>query len=366
VTIFFANPAYQFRAHKKNIESAIERVINSNQFILGSEVNTFEENFAKFIGTKSAIGVANGTDAIEIAIEALGLLPGDEIITVSHTAVATVAAIENVGVTPILVDIDPDFFTLDPEKLNAALSPKTRAVLIVHLYGQPGDLETILNFCTKNNLYLIEDVSQAHGAKFNNKRLGSFGDIACFSCYPTKNLGAIGDAGIITTNNLKLAEKVKLIREYGWEKRYESKIRGRNSRLDEIQAAILNVKLEFLDSDNQKRLVIANLYLSSISSKWVKLPKIRNLSHHVFHLFVIQTDFRDDLIEHLKSFEIIPGIHYPVPIHLQEAYKNRIKISSNLPVTEKVSKNVLSLPMYPELQIDEVKKVIEAVNSFRR
>lgn len=364
--LYFANPSAQYRSYQHQINLAISKVLESDQFILGSEVKTFENKFAKYIGTKTAIGVANGTDAIEIAIKALRLETGDEIITVSHTAVATVAAIENAGMTPVLVDIEPDYYTLDPKKLEEVLTLKTKAVLLVHLYGQAGDLESVIAFCKRHKLFLIEDVSQAHGAKFDKKRLGSFGDIACFSCYPTKNLGAIGDAGVITTNDLKLAERIKLLREYGWEERYKSKIPGQNSRLDEIQAAILNVKLEFLDSDNKKRFDIAQHYFKFIDSMWIKLPKIRNVSHHVFHLFVIQTDYRDDLIDHLESCEIIPGIHYPVPIHLQEAYKDRVKIGSDMSMTEEVSKKVLSLPIYPELQIDEVNKIIKAINSFKK
>jgi len=363
--IDFANPSAQFHAHKGEIETAILEVIRGNQYILGDQVKKFEENFATYIGVEKAIGVANGTDALELALQSLEIGAGDEVITVSWTAVATVAAIENVGASPVLVDIEHEFYTLDPNKLQEVLSPKTKAVLVVHLYGQPADMESISDFCNKNKLFLIEDVSQAHGATLNGKKLGSFGDVACFSCYPTKNLGAIGDAGIIATNNTILAEKILLLREYGWAKRYESKIPGRNSRLDEIQAAILNVKLGFLDTDNISRNKIANLYREKLDPNLFKTPIVRKSSQHAFHLFVIQSEGRDDLISHLNSHGIFPGIHYPKPIHLQEAYINRLKSGGDMSATETVSKKILSLPIYPELSLENVKKIIQVLNSFR-
>lgn len=244
-----ANPAAQFHSYQDEIEAAVLKVLRSNRYILGEEVEALEGGFADYIGAHSAIGVANGTDALEIAIRALDIGPGDEVITVSHTAVATVAAIEAAGAIPVLVDVDPIFYTLNPAQLQEVLTPKTRAVIAIHLYGQAADLDTIGKFCSENDLSLIEDASQAHGAKWKGKRLGSIGRIGCFSCYPTKNLGAIGDAGLVTTNDEKLAHKVRMLREYGWRERYVSDLVGRNSRLDELQAAILRIKLRHLDAD---------------------------------------------------------------------------------------------------------------------
>jgi dTDP-4-amino-4,6-dideoxygalactose transaminase len=356
--IFCANPLEQYKSHKKEIDEAIHKVLSSNRYILGPEVENLEAEFASFIGVSNVIGVANGTDAIEIALRSLGIGIGDEVITVSHTAVATVAAIESTGASVVLVDIESDFYTLNPNQLDDVLTEKTKAVIAVHLYGQSADLSSINAFCKKNKLFLIEDVSQAHGAKLGEKRLGSIGDIACFSCYPTKNLGAIGDGGLIATNQPELARKIKAVREYGWEKRYISDIPGRNSRLDEIQAAILRVKLRYLDRDNQKRREIANLYLSELMDSKIKKPSIRKNTEPVFHLFVVEVDNRTKIIDFLNQQEIFPAIHYPQPIHLQGAYKNRIKTHINMSVTESVANKVLSLPIYPELSQRDAKKVV--------
>lgn len=362
--IHCANPAAQFHSYQDEIEAAVLKVLRSNRYILGEEVEALEREFADYIGVHSVIGVANGTDALEIAIRALDIGPGDEVITVSHTAVATVAAIEASGAIPVLVDVDPVYYTINPEQLHEILSPKTKAVIAVHLYGQAADLDAISQFCVENNLFLIEDVSQAHGAKWKGKRLGSIGHIACFSCYPTKNLGAIGDAGLIATNDAKLGVKVRMLREYGWKHRYISDLVGRNSRLDELQAAILRIKLRYLDLDNSKRQKIANHYSKMLAGKLFKLPVTRENAEQVFHLYVIRTVNRHEIIEHLKSHDIYAGIHYPMPVHLQPAYKIRIRTAANMSVTERLAKEVLSLPMYPELLLADVTKVIEVVNSY--
>ena len=364
MTIYCANPAAQFYKCQNEIELAVLKVLRSGQYILGTEVDAFENEFSEYLDVKYAIGVANGTDAIEIAIRALDIKPGDEIITVSHTAVATVAAIESVGAIPVLVDVDPFFYTLDPSQLNSALSPKTKAVIVVHLYGQPADLEAIANFCKVNDIYLIEDCSQAHGAKWQNKFLGTIGHLGCFSCYPTKNLGAFGDAGIIVSNDKKLAEKVKLLRQYGWQNRYISNISGRNSRLDEIQAAILRVKLKYLNSNNLMRRKIAGEYSKSFANLPLNLPNSRLDCEEVFHLYVIRFDNREKLRTYLEKYGIQTGIHYPMPIHMQPAYKSRIKVTGQMETTEKIAGEVLSLPMYPELLPKEVNKVIETINTF--
>jgi dTDP-4-amino-4,6-dideoxygalactose transaminase len=361
--IICANPAAQFQSYKDEIEAAVLKVMRSNRYVLGAEVDALESEFANYIGTKSAIGVANGTDALELAIRALDIGLGDEVITVSHTAVATVAAIEAAGAIPVLVDVDPDFFTLNPDQLQEVLTPKTRAVIAVHIYGQAADLDAIGKFCSENDLSLIEDASQAHGAKWKGKRVGSIGHIGCFSCYPTKNLGAIGDAGLVTTSDEKLAHKVRMLREYGWRERYVSDLVGRNSRLDELQAAILRIKLCHLDADNGKRQQLAAQYTKLLAGQSILHPAIREHAEHVFHLYVVRTGNRQDLIDHLKSLDIHAGVHYPMPVHLQPAYKGRIRTAQDMSATERLAAEVLSLPMYPELSSDEVAQVIKAVNS---
>jgi len=362
--ILCANPAAQFYSYQDEIEAAVLKVLRSNRYILGEEVEALEREFADYIGAHSAIGVANGTDALEIAIRALDIGPGDEVITVSHTAVATVAAIEAAGATPVLIDVDPVFYTLNPAQLQEVLTPKTKAVIAVHLYGQAADLDAIGQFCTENKLFLIEDVSQAHGARWKGKRLGSVGDIACFSCYPTKNLGAIGDAGLITTNDAKLGSRVRMLREYGWQHRYISDLVGRNSRLDELQAAILRIKLRHLDIDNGKRQQLASQYSKLLAGQALQLPATRENAEQVFHLYVIRTRNRNELIEYLKACDIQAGIHYPMPVHIQPAYKNRIRTAASMIVAERLAEEVLSLPIYPELVSTDIVQVIDAVNSY--
>jgi len=362
--IICANPAAQFRTYQTEIEAAISRVLQSNRYILGPEVEALEHEFAAFIGTRQAVGVANGTDALELALRALAIGPGDEVITVSHTAVATVAAIEAAGAIPVLVDVDPRFYTLDPAQLDEVLTSRTRAVIAVHLYGQAADLDAISEFCRHYKLALIEDASQAHAATWRGKKLGSIGDIGCFSCYPTKNLGAIGDAGLVTTNDEQLAHRVRMLREYGWQQRYISDQPGRNSRLDELQAAILRIKLIHLNESNTKRRSLAAQYTTSLTATGLHLPETRSGVEHVFHLYVVRSRCRENLINHLKSHDIHPGIHYPVPIHLQRAYEGRIRTASSMLVTELIAKEVLSLPMYPELENARAMDVVHAVNSL--
>ena len=361
--IICANPSAQFYSYQAVIEEAVLRVLRSDRYILGPEVNALEQEFAAYIGTTHAVGVANGTDALELAMRALDLKPDDEVITVSHTAVATVAAIEAAGAVPVLVDVDPDFFTLNPTQLTEVLSSRTRAVIVVHLYGQAADLDKIGAFCKQHNLMLIEDGSQAHGAKWHGKRLGSIGHIGCFSCYPTKNLGAIGDAGLVTTSNDKLAHKIRILREYGWQERNISDIPGRNSRLDELQAAILRIKLRYLDDDNQKRRDLAAQYTSLLGDS-VRTSAIRLGAENVFHLYVVRTAHRQALMAHLKSQEIHTAIHYPIPVHLQPAYKGRVRTARSMEVTELLAQEVLSLPLYPELGVDSVSRVAQTIKNF--
>ncbi len=361
--IYCSNPSSHFKTYQSEIESSVLSVIRSDNYILGKEVLALEQHFANYIGVSCAIGVANGTDAIEIALKALEIGPGDEVITVSHTAVATVAAIESTGAKAVLVDIEPEFYTLDVSQLEEVFTNRTKAIIAVHIYGQSADLEFIDDFCKKKNIFLIEDVSQAHGAKFKGKHLGSIGKVGCFSCYPTKNLGAIGDAGLITTDDINLDKRIRMIREYGWENRI-SQIPGRNSRLDEIQAAILKVKLKYLDLDNQRRRELALKFSKSLTSLPLKLPKLRPEGQHVFHQFVVQVEHRKEFIDHLIKRGIHPGIHYPVPIHLQPAYNERISIASDMSITEKVAHKIISLPVYPGLTKKEINSIISAISDF--
>lgn len=361
--ILCSNPSEQFKSYQSEIEQAVASVMRSNSYILGEQVNFLEKEFADYIGTSSAIGVANGTDAIEISLRALNIGHGDEVITVSHTAVATVAAIEATGAKAVLIDVEKKFYTLNPIYLEEVLSKNTKAVVVVHLYGNAADLEPVQTFCSSNNLFLLEDVSQAHGAKYKGNRLGSIGDIGCFSCYPTKNLGAIGDAGLITTNNLDLANKVRMIREYGWKERV-SMMPGRNSRLDELQASILRIKLKYLDSDNQKRRNIAKFYYDHLSNLPIVMPELRSSVEPVFHLFVIQVERQKMLLDFLKEEGILAGVHYPLPVHLHPAYRSRITKSKDMSVTESIIKKIISLPIYPELSNVDASSIVNSLQKF--
>jgi dTDP-4-amino-4,6-dideoxygalactose transaminase len=356
----FSSPKLSYLAHHEEITLAIERVLQSGYYINGPEVSRFESAFAAYIGAEQGVGVASGTDALHLVLRAAGIGVGDEVITVSHTAVATVAAIEMTGATPVLVDIEPLYFTMDPQQVQLAITAKTKAVIAVHLYGQAADLDSLSQICRSQDILLIEDCAQAHGATYGGRKVGTFGDAACFSFYPTKNLGAIGDGGMVVTSHQDLAQKCRSIREYGWKHRYTSEVAGINSRLDEIQAAILNVKLEYLDRDNRARQMLADRYFTALKNLPITLPQQRQGCSHVFHLFVIQAPHRDALQNHLEKHEILTGIHYPVPIHLQPAYRGRIK-SLPMPHTERVSGEILSLPMYPQLGSDSLDDVTATI-----
>lgn len=362
--IFCGNPRAQYLAYKADIDAAIARVLDQGRYILGEEAVCFEQEFAAYIGVNFGVGVGSGTEALHLALAACDIGSGDEVITVAHTAVATVSAIELVGATPVLVDIEPAFFTLDPQKLENAITPRTKAIVPVHIYGQPADLKPIIETAAHHKLRLIEDCAQAHGATYNGRRVGSYGDIGCFSFYPTKNLGAIGDGGMVVTDDPVLAEKVRLLREYGWAERYVSHISGWNSRLDEIQSAILRVKLKHLDRDNAVRMQIARRYSDELSDCGIVLPSTRCESTHVFHLFVVRSDKRDALQAFLKQKDIGALVHYPVPVHLQPAYRGRLAGSNDLGVTESVARDILSLPLYPEMNDREAQSVIDAVKGF--
>ncbi|TAN42031.1 MAG: DegT/DnrJ/EryC1/StrS family aminotransferase [Nitrospirae bacterium] len=362
--ILCSNPLSQYTSHKKEIDSAISRVLDKGWYILGDEVKAFEKEFADYIGVKYGVGVGNGTDALYLALKTCGIGQGDEVITVSHTAVATVSAVELAGATPVFVDIDPDYYTLDTTKVEAAITKNTKAIIPVHIYGQPADMDAIITIARKYDLKVIEDCAQAHGAMYKGRRVGSFGDMACFSFYPTKNLGAIGDGGMVVTNNEELSIKAKLLREYGWEERYVSKVKGWNTRLDEIQAAILRVKLKYLDSDNNSRRAIAKIYNEGMKQNTsLVLPRELNETVHVYHLYVVRSANRDNLLHSLKERGIMAAIHYPVPVHLQPAYSSLNGL--NLHNTEKAAGEVLSLPVYPELNRETVESVVAVLAELK-
>jgi dTDP-4-amino-4,6-dideoxygalactose transaminase len=361
----WASPLAQYRAHQAPIQRAINRVLNSGTYILGAEVEAFESAFAEYCGDDHGVGVASGTDALILALKALGIGSGDEVITVSHTAVATVAAILAVGATPVLVDVDEVYLTLDPAALDRAATPRSKAVIAVHLYGQAADLDPILSFARERKLTLIEDCAQACGGRYHGRRLGSIGDIGCFSFYPTKNLGAIGDGGIILTGDKKTAERARRLRQYGWDETRQTREAGLNSRLDPLQAAILHAKLPHLDTNNARRAAIAQRYERGLRGLPITTPKQRGDAQHVFHLYVIACAQRDALMAYLSERHIGCAIHYTAPVHRQGGYAELVIMPpGGLPVTERICQKILSLPLYPELTDADVDRVIATVRSF--
>lgn len=350
-----------YRAHKDALDEAAQRVLASGWYILGREVAAFEAEFAEYVGVAGCVGVNSGTDALLLALRVLNIGPGDEVITVAHTAVATVAAIVLAGATPVLVDVDPATYTIDPEAVAAAITPRTRAIIPVHLYGQPADLDALCALAARRGLALIEDCAQAHGAQYHGRPVGSWGDVACFSFYPTKNLGALGDGGAVVSDNPALLARLRRLREYGWTpaQRYVSQERGMNSRLDELQAALLRVKLHFLDTENARRRELAQRYTALLSDV-VVTPALRADATHVFHLYVVRTPRRDEAIAALKHAGIATGIQYPVPIHQQPGYRDAV-IAHDLHHTEALASEILSLPMHPLLRDDQVARVTAAV-----
>jgi dTDP-4-amino-4,6-dideoxygalactose transaminase len=361
-----ANPGAGYRALKGEIDDAVARALSSGWYILGNELRAFEAEFASWLGVPSVVGCGNGTDAIALALRGLGIGPGSTVITVSHTAVATVAAIEMAGATPLLLDIDPLYYTLDPDALAEVLAhpppglPPIRAVVAVHLYGQPADLDRIVPLCRAHGLALIEDCAQAHGARLHGQRVGTFGDAATFSFYPTKNLGALGDGGAVAVRDPDLAARIAALRQYGWRQHYISSEVGVNSRLDEVQAAILRVKLRYLDAQNERRRTIAAAYTQALPLN-VAAPAIRPDAGHVFHLYVTRSSVRDSLQADLRGLGIGTGIHYPVPVHLQPAYKKRVRLWDGCRHTEQAAAEILSLPLYPELTDDQIQTVCQAL-----
>lgn len=356
ITVPQADPGAGYRAHKEEIDAAALRALGSGWYILGKEGEAFEREYAAWQGQKRAVGCANGTDALALTLRGMGIGPGCTVVTVSHTAVATVAAIEMTGATPLLVDIDPDTFTMDADELVAVLDdpppglPPIRAIIPVHLYGQACDLDPMLAACRAHGVMLIEDCSQAHGATLTGRKVGTMGDAACFSLYPTKNLGALGDGGVLTTDDEALADRIGAIRQYGWKERYISDGVGVNSRLDEIQAAILRVKLNYLDAGNARRQAIAAAYDEALAGTRYAPPIRREGSGHVFHQYVLRVPERAALMARLRAEGVATAIHYPSPVHLQPAYRGRTPLGpAGCAETARAAAEVMSLPMFPEL-----------------
>ena len=360
-----ANPLAQVQALQAELSSALQRVLTSGHYILGPEVTAFENEFAQWLGAAHAIGVASGTDAVALALRAVGVLPGQEVITVSHSAVATVAAIEQVGAVPVWVDIDPLTRCLDATMVERALSPKTAAIVPVHIFGQAADMKALIELAQRHYLQIVEDCAQAHGAKIGERNVGTFGHAAAFSFYPTKNLGAVGDGGAVVTHDAAVAARVRSLRQYGWEERYISSATGFNSRLDELQAALLRVKLAHLPADLARRQQIAATYTKALAGHaWISAPTVTPGTTHAWHLYVVECDDPQHLAAHMAKREIGSARHYPLAIHQQPAYRGRLRGEQQLHVTERLYRRMLTVPLFGELTDDQVARVAQALKEF--
>ena len=360
----------QYARIKPEIDTAIQRVLDHTGFILGEEVANFERAFADYVGAKGAVGVASGTAALRLALLACGIGPGDEVVTTAHTFIATAEAISQIGARPIFVDVDPQTYTIDPnrveDELNKRNDDRIRAIIPVHLYGQPADMDAIMDIARRYDLWVIEDAAQAHGAEYKGQRCGSIGHLVCFSFYPGKNLGAYGDAGMVTGNDEELLAKVCSLRNHGRTSKYEHQEVGWGERLDAVQAAILGAKLPHLEAWTEARRAHARRYTEPLADCEVVTPYEAPYVRHVYHLYVIRTSRRDDLLAHLRARGIGAGVHYPIPLHRQPAYLQQGYGDVRLPITEQVATEVLSLPMYPELTEDQIAHVVGVVKEFLR
>lgn len=363
--INFVDLKRQYNSIKGEINEKINEVLESQSFILGQNVEAFEKEFAKYCGVKYGVGVASGTDALTLSIKALGIGENDEVITVPNTFIATIDAISRNRARPVFVDIDKKNYNIDPSKIEEKITKKTKAILPVHLYGQPADMDEINKIAEKHDLNIIEDACQSHGAEYRGKKTGSFSDIVCFSFYPGKNLGAYGDGGIVITNDEELAEKLKMQRNYGQKIKYQHDLKGFNSRLDEIQAAVLRVKLKHLDKWNDSRRKNAQIYNELLQDENLKIPIEKHDRKHVYHVYVIGCERRNELQEFLERGGISTGIHYPIPVHLTKAYSDLGYKEGDFPLTERCSKEILSLPMFPELTEKEIQYICSMIKKFK-
>jgi dTDP-4-amino-4,6-dideoxygalactose transaminase len=353
----------EYSVIRREVMSRIEAVLERQMFVLGDELSRFEEEFSRYLGTKYTVGVNSGSDALLLAIKALGIEQGDEVLTVSHTFISTADAITRNRARAVFVDIDPDTYTMDVSQVDKLVGDRTKAILPVHLYGHPADMGPLTEVARKHGLHVVEDASQAHGAKYKGTNVGGMGDLGCFSFYPSKNLGAYGDCGAIVTNDEELAERLRLLRNYGQPAKYYHETIGVNSRMDEIQAAILSAKLGHLDEWNERRRRMAKMYNDLLSGASVSTPVERDYARHVYYVYVARCNRRAELQHHLSAKGIQTQIHYPVPIHKQKAYST-LSAGVSLPVTERVSREILSLPMHPWLRKNEVEYVAKAIRDF--
>jgi dTDP-4-amino-4,6-dideoxygalactose transaminase len=349
---------------KEKIDAAYQRVMNSGWYILGEEVKAFEREFAEYCGARHCVGVANGLEALELILRVYGIGPGDEVIVPANTYIATWLAVSATGATPVPVEPNGGTYNIDPARIEASITPRTKAILPVHLYGQPAEMYPINEIAARRGLRVIEDAAQAHGSRYRDRRAGALGEAAGWSFYPTKNLGAYGDAGAVTTDDDELAERVRVLRNYGSKEKYYNEEKGINSRLDELHAAMLRVRLSHLDEWNARRSRIAGMYLEGLKTADVMQPSVAEGADPVWHLFVIRSKRRDELQKYLKSAGVQALVHYPVPPHLQEAYRDMRLGPGSLPVSEMIHREALSLPMGPHLSDEDVICVIEAVQSF--
>lgn len=357
----FLDLSAAYRELRQEIDAAVARVLESGWYVLGAEVKAFEAEWAAYCGATHAVGVANGLDALTLALRALGIGAGDEVIVPSNTYIATWLAVSAVGARPIPVEPDPATHNIDPVRIETAITPATRALLPVHLYGQPADLDPILDIAQRNNLRVIEDAAQAHGARYKGKRIGAHSDAVCWSFYPGKNLGALGDGGAVTTNRANVADRIRSLRNYGSREKYVNEVRGVNSRLDPIQAAVLRVKLPYLDRWTARRRAVAETYLKGLAGVDLILPHVPDWAEPAWHLFVVRSATRDALQKSLSAEGISTLIHYPIPPHMQKAYADMNLAPDALPLARRLASEVLSLPMGPHLEVEDAGRVVAAL-----
>ena len=360
----FVDLKSQYASIKPEINAAIQGVLDSCAFTLGPEVAAFEQEFATYCSSKNAIAVNSGTSALHLALLAAGVGPGDEVITVPHTFVATVSAIHYSGAKTVFVDIDPRSFTMDPSKIEAAITPRTKAIIPVHLYGQPADMDPIMQIAKRHNLVVIEDACQAHGAEYKGRRVGSIGDMGCFSFYPGKNLGAYGEGGAVTTDNSEFTRTIKMLRDWGAEKKYHHVLKGYNYRLEGIQGAILRVKLRHLEAWTKGRQAAAARYDAGLKAAGVQTPEVMPWSRHVYHIYAVRTPNRQQWMDALNAQGIQTGIHYPTPVHLLPAFADLGYKAGQFPHSEKAANEVMSLPMFAELTAEQSAEVCRAVGQL--
>ena len=362
----FVDLRSQYQSLRSEIRTVMDDVCAGARFVMGPELTEFEGNFAAFISSKYAVGVSTGTDAIMMALKAVGVGEGDEVIAPANTFIATVLAISSAGAKPVLVDCDEDYYNIDPGKIEPAITSKTKAIVPVHLYGQPADMNPIMELAGKHKIKIIEDACQSHGAQYNGKTTGTFGEAGCFSFFPGKNLGAYGDGGGVVTDDPAIVETIQLFRNYGQKVKYHHLLKGWNFRLDNIQAAILNIKLKFLAEWSTSRYNAAQEYskqLSVLDNK-VKTPMEMPNTTHVYHLYVIRVEERDELQKYLQEKGVATGIHYPIPFHLLPAYSDLDYKKGDFPVTEQIADEILSLPMYPEITPEQIAYVVSCIKDF--